>query len=154
MKISKKYIIRFEKLFHKRLTGCWPWKSSLTELGTKDEYARFNINGKTYPAHRVSYLIYKGRIPKGLNVCHSCDNKFCVNPNHLWLGTQDENLVDCRRKQRHMYGEAHTGTKLREHDIVAIRKSILFIKDIGKEYGISIATVSRIRNRKLWTHVK
>lgn len=87
---------RFEAKIEKQKNGCWIWKSSKTNSG----YGKFNIRGKHMVAHRYSYELYKGSIPKGMCICHSCDNKLCVNPEHLWIGTQKDNIQDCKNKGR------------------------------------------------------
>lgn len=74
--------------------SCWPWK------GRSGHYGMIGYGIATIYAHRASYLLHFGEIPDGLCVCHSCDNPLCVNPHHLWLGTQKENLEDMRRKGR------------------------------------------------------
>lgn len=81
--------------------GCWIWQ------GAKDPdgYGRACYNNKTPPAHRLSYLFYKGNIPEGMCVCHSCDTRDCVNPDHLWLGTHDDNMLDMKLKGRARNGK-------------------------------------------------
>jgi len=83
---------------------CWLWTAY-----TKQEYGQFSvrINGykKTYRAHRFIYEYFNGPIPEGMLVCHSCDVPACVNPNHLWIGTASENMIDCVNKKRHQHSK-------------------------------------------------
>ena len=87
---------RFEKKFTKT-QGCWNWEAS----GHPKGYGQFWVNGKYERANRAAYRLYKGEIPEGLIVCHSCDNPKCVNPRHLWVGTNSDNQRDRVRKGRH-----------------------------------------------------
>jgi hypothetical protein len=86
---------RFEK-FVIRKPGCWGWKGSFDGAG----YPQITINYKTVSACRFAYHTFKGPIPKGKFTCHTCDNRKCPNPAHLWLGTNKENLQDAFKKGR------------------------------------------------------
>src|SRR5271165_4726377 len=76
--------------------GCWNWKAYIGP----DGYGRFGFRGKIPGPHRVSWELSFGPIPDGLNVCHKCDNRRCVRPDHLFLGTDRDNILDCIRKGR------------------------------------------------------
>ena len=79
------------------ITGCWEWKRATNNIG----YGMFRIKqGLMRTAHRVSYELFKGPIPKGMVVCHKCDNPKCVNPDHLWVGTMKDNIRDMDNKGR------------------------------------------------------
>ena len=79
-----------------RSGDCWLWSHSKTRSG----YGRVHWNGKVHPAHRVAYELAKGTIPEGYYVCHACDTPLCCNPDHLWVGTPQENTLDAVRKGR------------------------------------------------------
>lgn len=85
---------RFEKLVIKQ-DGCWSWKKP-----GKSKYKLFYFRKKKTGAHRASWIIYKGEIPDGLIVCHKCDNPTCTNPDHLFLGTYQDNMDDMHKKGR------------------------------------------------------
>src|SRR5690242_10599760 len=88
--------IRFEKFFDQSCAGCWEWQGSTHASG----YGQISICGKPRRAHRVSYLIYRGPIEPGLFVLHRCDNRKCVRPDHLFLGTSQDNVTDMEVKGR------------------------------------------------------
>ncbi len=96
---SEDYSLFMSKVQPEPNTGCWFWDKSLNPAG----YGKivFNgLSGKIWLAHRASYELFKGEIPKGLHVLHKCDQPACVNPDHLWLGTNEENIQDRINKGR------------------------------------------------------
>lgn len=133
---------------------CWLWTGSQVAAG----YGVLPIDGKLYFAHRLSYVLANGEIPHGMLVCHSCDNRLCVNPDHLWLGTQLENMRDKARKGRAgntnpKFGEQHHFSKVTEDDVRAIRASNESQKVLAERFNISKSAVSAIKIRKTWKHL-
>lgn len=80
-----------------RKNGCWQWQESLVARG----YGRYWMNGRCVTAHRAAYVLLKGDIPMGKSVLHTCDNRGCMNPDHLYLGDHKDNMDDCIRRGRH-----------------------------------------------------
>ena len=137
----------------KKGLGCWEWQAYLRS----DGYGWFNFKGKPALAHRVAWTLACGEIPEGQCVLHHCDNTRCCRPDHLFLGTQADNLADMGRKNRRPVGEAHWRAKLTRKDVSTIRRLYLLGRatqaDLAKRYGIVPQAVSLIVNRKLWRHV-
>lgn len=138
---------------------CWLW----TGLATEDGYGRISVDGAYMGAHRFSYELHREAIPVGKQACHSCDNPPCVNPAHLWLGTQAENMRDMARKGRAnltpaMVGEKHTNAKLNRDEVIAIRRlkreKGLTHAELANMYGVCFQLISKIVLRKAWTHVE
>lgn len=136
--------------------GCWNWNSV-----RKDGRANvFFFDGRYMSAYRASYRMYKGDIPAGAQVCHDCDNPRCVNPDHLWLGSQTDNLNDCVAKGRNavFLGEAHGQAKLTENDVRALRADYaaggVTLKALAARYGMSVGGIHHIILGRTWTHVK
>jgi hypothetical protein len=87
----------------KHLGRCWNWTGGKVNFG----YAAFFVNGKPVRGHRFSYELKYGKIPRGFFACHRCDNPSCVNPDHVFLGTQADNIADCISKGRNAKGQTH-----------------------------------------------
>ena len=131
-------------------SGCWVWTGWFYNNG----YGCWQYERKKRLAHREAWMLFNGEIPPGIVVCHRCDVKCCVNPSHLFLGTQAENLLDARNKGRSCaVGERNPCAKLSESDVNAIRLSGGRHEDIARSYGIARQTVGRIKSRKDWKHV-
>lgn len=143
---------------HKKINGCWEWQGKLS----KDGYGSFqkSIDGiKTeVRAHRKSYEIFKGEIPKGMQVCHTCDNPSCCNPEHLWLGTSRENTQDSFKKNRRPTTKkrADAAGKLKEEQVIEMRelyKQGVSQKELQEKYGLSQSQVSGILTYRFWRHI-
>jgi hypothetical protein len=117
-------------------------------------YGRATVPGRgSVYAHRLAYELFKGPIPAALDCLHHCDNPSCVNPDHLFLGTQDDNLKDAAAKGRIKRGNDHYNAKLTEaavRRIRSLRESGAPATPLCEQYGISLQTVWRIVHRKTW----
>lgn len=143
-----------------KTNSCWLWIGPLTNRG----YGQFSDSGKRCLAHRYSFRIHKCQeIPSGLYVCHHCDNPRCVNPDHLFLGTNSDNQLDASRKGRlksrsdaHVRGESHSLSKLTEQQVLYLR-SLPSLKGYRKrlalEWGVWEETIADAYHRRSWIHV-
>lgn len=127
---------------------CWEWIGYKNNKGKGYGKCWFE-NRKEY-AHRASWIIHFGLIPKGLYVCHKCDNKGCVNPNHLFIGTHQDNVTDMVKKDRSARGERNGLCKLTRSAVLKIRADNRKHKEIAKEYGIHRNHVGGIKRREKW----
>ncbi len=135
---------------------CWTWFGDIDRHGYGRilVYPPFVPKGRaTKLAHRVSFVMHKRKIPKGLLVLHNCNNRACINPNHLRLGTHQENMADRRIHGTLLQGERAVNAKLTAADVLAIRRDTRYQYEIAKDYGIIQAHVSRIQRRVVWTHI-
>lgn len=143
--------------------GCWNWTAS---VNTNGGYGQLLWNGRMAVSHRVSWELAYGPIPAGLQVLHTCDNRRCVNPAHLRLGTQADNIRDMWDKGRATYqtrpaivgveGEAHPNAKLTEKDVLEIRKRVAAGEQhlaVARSYHVNPSTVWKIVRRLAWTHI-
>ena len=143
---------RNPQLFRSRLVSkiiqsddCWEWIGARSKQGYGDIFLR----GKHRKAHRVFYETFVSSIPDGKILCHKCDNPICVNPNHMFIGTCLDNVMDCISKGRKK-------TKLSEADVVEIRenKSGLTRKQLSEQYGVTDREIYRIMKQITWKNIE
>jgi len=132
---------------------CWEWTGWKQE---RYQYGKIRIEGDVEYAHRVSYRLCVGKIPKGKFVLHKCDNPLCVNPFHLALGTHQDNMDDCSKKGRQAKGEKINFAKLTEREVRTIR--LLYVrgetqKQIAQLFKVHQTTIHYVMKRKTWKHV-
>lgn len=135
--------------------GCWIWTASVTRQG----YGHFKFRGKMDKAHRVSWILHNREIPDGMCVLHECDNPSCVNPGHLFLGSNDDNVADRVRKGRSgsAKGESHGRAKLKQGDVAVIRERLSRgdqQKDIALDYGVSPPCIGYLARGETWNAVQ
>ena len=134
-------------------TGCWNWTASGRGVG----YGCLKIEGKVVDSHRVSWMLFQGNIPENMLVCHKCDNVFCINPDHLFLGTHQDNMDDKMSKKRNpdYAGERNPSAKLTSKQVIEIRNiEGLSQRQIAKIYKITQTMVGYIRRKENWKHLK
>jgi hypothetical protein len=157
--------------------GCWIWTGSRA-----GGYGTLRVDGKVQKTHRLSYAEFIGQIPDGLCVCHHCDNPPCFNPDHLFLGTHNDNMQDMKRKGRSATGEKSSSVlypkargedhwafnkpelvlkgesvwchKLTEKDVLYIRAHPeLPSKGLARTFSVDDKTIRSARNRETWRHI-
>ena len=146
---------RFWKYVDKKSNDkCWNW----TGCCDKDGYGHIGVNGKLIRSHRFSWILKNGTVPDEIYVLHKCDNPKCVNPSHLFLGTQQDNIKDKIYKNRQAKGEKNGSSKLTVNQVKQIRhlcrEGQLTQVKIGKIFHINQTTVSRICTIKNWRHIQ
>lgn len=134
-------------------SGCWLWDASTTRGG----YGQYWRGRERWRAHRLSFWIYVGDIPPGKLVCHRCDVPSCVNPDHLWIGSDRDNVLDTIRKGRRVVrvsgGEKHNWSKLTARDVVAIRADPRTTGEIARAFGVSLGNIRAIKSREIWASI-
>ncbi len=160
--MSLKEFRRFMARFPIGGDGCWEW----TGTTYKNGYGQLKVSNKNARAHRLMWALVNGPIPAGLFVCHHCDNRRCLRPDHLFIGTVRDNAVDMTRKGRGYYqrhperarrGIDNNKTKLTEAAVRDIRRAYqpgtVTLKDLGAQHGMHWSTIHRIVRGVTWKHL-
>jgi len=127
--------------------GCRNW----TGCRCSDGYGMFRFNGKTIGAHIVSAVAFYGPVPSNMEVCHHCDNPPCVNPSHLFFGTDADNVHDAMQKGLRV--PQHHPRKLDVIKVLLIRSSTMPSGYLANLYHVSGATIWAVRKRRIWRHI-
>ena len=157
---NRKYVrIPLEVRFFAKVVksdGCWLWQASKNNKGYGQILVEKTPKHIVKLAHRVSWEIHNGPIPDGLGVLHACDTPLCVNPQHLFLGTQKDNMVDCAKKGRTNIGSKSPVAKLDEAAVLQLRADAANNVDprcLAEKYGIGRHMVKNIISRRSWKHI-
>lgn len=137
--------------------GCWIWTGYVDEIG----YGIIGAQGKNWKTHRLSWFYFNGNIPNGKKVLHKCDVRNCVNPDHLFLGTQSDNMKDCKNKGRNvspkLKGTENPMSVLTDKQVLEMRKfrkeTNLSYSKIGKKFKVSAMTAYRAIVGESWNHI-
>lgn len=129
--------------------GCILWTAAVNNNG-------YGVLGKKRGlnyAHRISYEIHVGTIPDGMHILHKCDTPRCINPNHMSLGTHQDNMADMVKKSRHVHGERAWKSKVTSEQVLAIRSSTKTRKELAEQYGMTEGGIGCILRRENWKHI-
>lgn len=154
--ISDKIAENFKNKYQKIDNGCWEWQRALDGGG----YGILkNSQKRNFKAHRVAYYLAYGDFNERLLVLHKCDNPKCVNPDHLFLGTNKDNTRDMLNKNRHCFGERQHKSKLNEIQVLSIRDKFERLcaeikNNLADEYGTSSSNINAIVSRTSWKHLR
>lgn len=135
----------------KKTETCWLWKASFRPTG----YGQFLLYGKVVAPHRVAWLLAFGPIPAHLQVCHTCDVRACCRPDHLFLGTREENMQDAKRKGRTAKGERNGHALLTVKQVRQIRAAFNLgasQSHLAEQFGVTRSNIATITQGRSWKH--
>ena len=160
--MRKDFPLRFWSKVDKDVpNGCWLWTGCKTRAGYGQIRISYDVaRSKAVYAHILSWEMVNGPVPKGMGICHSCDNPSCINPNHLFLGTQSDNINDSVEKGRfnRPFGEKHPKAKLTEKDVIEIKSALEnkyygYLRDLAEKYDVSRSTILSIHYHRNWKYL-
>ena len=138
--------------YTKRVGDCLVWVKN--KPSTTTGYAMMSIDGKSRLMHRYVFEMYNNTtLPSNICVLHKCDNRLCINPDHLFSGTKGDNNKDRARKNRSNVGEARPQHKLTNEQVIDIRNSAEMIRPLARMYGVNRNTIKNIKNGTAWRHL-
>lgn len=151
---KRKCGVTFEELFWAKVRkgpGCWRWIAGIGGRG----YGSVSMGQRRYVASRLSWEYTYGPIPKGMWVLHKCDNRACVNPEHLFIGDNAANMADKVAKLRQVWGERTYSSKLTAAQVHEIRalEGTASAGDLADKYGVNNGSIHAIWSRKRWKHL-
>lgn len=132
--------------------ACWLWTAGRARNG----YGKFKLHGRTLGAHRLMYLLYYGNLPDNSQVCHTCDNRPCVNPKHLFLGTCRDNMKDKVSKHRQARGGTNGRSVFDETtaaEIKTLRRAGWKLTELAARFGVNASSISHLCIGRKWRHV-
>jgi hypothetical protein len=154
---------RFDRIDRGDPYDCWDWPGTRNDHGYGTMAVGRAGQQRIRRAHRLAWEFLVGPIPDGLDVCHHCDNRLCINPKHLFLGTHAENMRDAARKGRTrgglvpLPGEANPGARLTDAEVLAMRRRYsagrVTMSRLAAEYGVSLSVVANVLTRRTWRHL-
>ena len=133
-------------------TGCWLWLGAEKGNG----YGNVREGGRNTTAHRRAWEEQNGPVPEGLHICHKCDTRLCVNHDHLFAGTRNDNMADCVAKNRQAKGKALPQSKLSPAQVLSARRlrSVGWtLKAIAERFGVDRMTISSAIKNTTWKHI-
>lgn len=150
LSISERFWLRVDKSGGP--SACWIYQGCKNQVGYGMVSPEF---GRTIVAHRFAWQEVHGSIPDGLKCCHSCDNRACVNPEHLFLGTQKDNMRDCRLKGRNAVhkGERNGSAVLSDAEVCAVRESTEPSATLAQKFGVTRGSIWRMRSHRSYRHL-
>lgn len=162
-KYDRDFLAKLESRAVKQDNGCWIWQGAVGghKTGSRHQYPSVHYRGETARGNRIVYQLTYGEIPKGLLVCHSCDEPLCINPKHLFLGTQQHNMRDAALKGRvkvpGLKGEEHANAKFTDEEVIQLRKDYqqgkFTYRGKAEELGINRTTLGRLLSGATYSYL-